>query len=366
MLSYNNKISIMQLQILIVLDIFGTGVMVLPRVVAEHSGQDGWLAVVTATALIAVSAFFITTLAGMFPDKTFFEYSSAILSKPLGALISLLFVIKIIVGCGLQLRFFGEVVRLSMLTSTPFWVVCGIMLLISAYAASKGYEVRARIGEILIFIVLLPLAYVFLTVSGDIDFTNLMPCFVAKPEDLAISSYAAAFAFGGIELCLLVFPYINRPKQARKGVMQVVAVIGALMTVVTCVTIARFGPFEIKNQLWPVLKMMDASGAAGSFMERQEALIMSFWIVSIFAVVNAGLFFSSLLLKDVVKKGKHFSYILAVIPLVFGIAVYPENLVKAYEYNNFINITLGVLYMFILPPVMLVIAKLRGFGKGNV
>lgn len=363
MLSYNNKISVTQLQILLTLDIFGTGVLVLPRVVAEFSGQDGWLAVIIATALVMLSAFFITTLGGLFPGKTFFEYSSDILSKPIGTAVTLLFVIRIIAGCGMQLRFFGEIVRLSMLTATPFAVVCGIMLLTGAYAASKGYEVRARIGEILIFIVLLPIIFVFVTASTDIDFTNLMPVFAAKPVDLAASGFWAAFSFSGIELCLLVFPYVNRPESVRKGVVLAVAAIGVLMALITCVTIARFGPEEIQNQLWPVLKMMDTTAMPGSLMERQEALIMSFWIVSVFAVVSASLFFSSLMLRDVVKKGRRSIYVLLAAVIIFAVSFYPENLVRTFEINNFINTTLGVFYMFVLPPVMLITAKLRGLGK---
>ena len=362
MLSINDKISVRQLQVLLILDVFGTGVTVLPRRVADHAGQDGWMCVLLAMAAVAFFSLIMTSLAGRFPDQNFVEYTSRIMTRPVGILISVSFVIKIVVMTGLELRFFGEIIRQIMLADTPFTVICLSMLLLGGYTAAKGYETRARLAEILIFIVFLPILFVFAIAATDVDFSNLLPVMTAEPRGILEGSYTAIFAFSGIDFCLLAFPYLQRPKNARKAVAQSIILIGVFMTLITVVTIARFGPYDLKRQIWPVLEMMDTVNLPGSFLERQGALVMSFWMISVFAIVNAGLFFSSLLLRDICQKGKHSTYILIVIPIIFGISFLPKNLTETFDLYRWMNNTFGIAFFLFIPLILLIVAKLRKAG----
>lgn len=363
MLSLNDKISVRQLQILLILDIFGTGVIILPRRVAEFVNQDGWIVIILTTILAMGFAFIVTSIGRMFPKDTFLTYCAKIVSKPIAIALSLGLVIKIIVNISMELRFFGEILRQTMLSKTPFGVICTGMILVSAYAAAKGIEAQARMAEILIFLVFVPLTFVFLIAALDVDFSNLLPVMVAKPNDLLRGSFFTGVAFNGLEFGLLVFPYMQRPKHVRKGLIHAVSLIGAFMLMITVITIAKFGPFDVKRQIWPVLEMMDVIDFPGAFIERQDALIMSFWIISVFSIVAAGLFFSSVLLKDVFKKATHSTYILICIPIVVGISYMPKNVTAVYSIMDFMYITFGIAYLLVIPVLLLVIAKLRGLGK---
>jgi spore germination protein len=112
--------------------------------------------------------------------------------------------------------------------------------------------------------------------------------------------------------------------------------------------------------MWPVLKMMDTISLPGSVVDRQGALIMTFWIISAYATINAALFFSSLLLKDVVGRGRHSYYILALIPIIAILAHLPENLVAVYDYFMLSHHTFGLATMVVLPLLILIVAKIRG------
>lgn len=362
MFSLNNKISIRQLQILLVLDIFGTGVIILPRKVAEYGGSDGWIIVIIGTIGALLYAYIITSLISMFPNKNIVEYTSAIINKPIAIIIALLYFIKIIVNIAFELRLFGEIIKATMLANTPFWVVCLTTILLGAYAATKGYEARARIGEVLILLMILPILLVFLISSFGIDYTNILPILKTPKKDLIVGAYITTFAFTSIDFCLLISPYINNHKAIRKSVMQVVIFIGVLFTLITIVATARFGAADVKRQMWPVIEMMDTIAIPGSFIERQGALMMSFWIISIFAIVNASLFFSSLILKDVFKKWNHSTYILICIPIIFIVSYLPENIMEANKFLDFINTTFSITYLFAIPLILLILAKVRKLG----
>lgn len=92
---------------------------------------------------------------------------------------------------------------------------------------------------------------------------------------------------------------------------------------------------------------------------------MTFWIISAYATINAALFFSSLLLKDVVKRGKHSYYILGLVPIIAILAHLPENLVSVYEYFNLANSTFGLATMVAIPLLLFIIAKIRRFKRAE-
>jgi spore germination protein len=166
-------------------------------------------------------------------------------------------------------------------------------------------------------------------------------------------------AFTGLETILLVTPFAARPHSLRKGLQQAVIFVGVFMIFVTVITIAKFGPLDITHQLWPTLEMMDIIDLPGSFIERQDALIMSFWIISNFAILNSGLFFSSVLLKDVVGKGKHSLYIIICMPIILLAAVALLDVGETERIIDYIYYTLGVGFMVLLPIILLVAARFR-------
>ncbi len=360
-LSYNNKISNRQLQLLLILDVFGTGVLALPRRAAQYADQDGWLVVIVAALIALAYTYVINSLARRFPGMSFFDYTSKLISRPLGILISLGFVIKIFVFAALELRLFCEIVNQTMLVNTPPWIILVSMLLVSAFAAAKGYETRARMGEVLIFVVLIPLIIIFCLALSDVDFSNLMPMFTTPPERIFEGGLNIALAFTGFEFCLLAYPYLARPKTARKVAAHSVIFVGVLSLAIVLLTLAKFGPLDILVQNWPVLELMDLITIPGSFIERQDALMLSFWIVSVFAIINASLFFSSLLMKDVIKAGRHSFYILLAVPVIFILSLLPRNLAHVFQLMDAVYFIGGGLYLVVIPVLLLIIAKLRRF-----
>lgn len=363
MIWFNDRISIRQLQLLLILNIFGTGVILLPRFVAQQAGHDGWILIILATAIAVFCTYIITTLGRKFPSHSFYEYSCIILSKPMAFILSIGFVLRLIFHIALELRIFGEIVSQTMLYNTPFSVVCIVVLLVSGFASAKGYETRARIAEILALIIFLPITIMFFLAAFNVDFTNLLPIMQSSPQSIFKGGFYTLSAFAGIELILMVYPYMSNYNNVKKGTIHAVILLGIFMTIITIITIARFGAYDIQNQMWPIIEMMDSTALPGSFLQRQGVFIMSFFIISLFAVVNAGLFFSSIILKSIIKKGRHSYYVGAVMTITFFISLAPRNMIDVYKYLDLVFITFGLAYMLVIPIILLLVAKMRGLGE---
>lgn len=366
MFSNDGFISVRQLKILLMLDIFGKSITIFPRRVVEIGGQNGWLIVVLGLIFSVTSLFVINSVAKKYPNDSFVDYVCKIAGKPLGILISIGFIAKIIINVSLELRIFSEILKEIMLFNTPFFIISFSMLFVGTYMASRGYEARGRIAEILVFVVFIPLAFVFFITIFDVDFSNLKPFLkeINGAEMIGGGIYSL-FYFSGIEFVFLIYPYIREKKKVQKATISSTIMIGIVMIFISVITIARFGKYDIVHQILPVLEMMDTIDLPGSFIERQDAFIMTFWIIAIFMIINSGIFFSSLIFKDLLKKGTHSRYIYICAIVIYIISFLPKNISQTYKAMEMSYIIFGTLYIIVLPLFLLIMYKIRGLKGEN-
>lgn len=360
MLAANGKITIRQLQILILLSAMGTGIIVLPRRVAEFAGQDGWMVVVgliTLAVLIgALISAALTAATKHKPGAGFIEFTGYLLTRPVAYICGIALWIKLVFSAGLELRVFMEITQAVMLPQTPIPAVSIAVLLVCAYAAAKGMETRARVAEVLFAIMALPFIFLIVLAFFDTNFSNLQPVMVTSAQNLLQGILRLGFIFTGLECLLLVSPFVKKCKNMGRHIAVALGFAGAIILLITVLTIAKFGP-GVVSQPWPVLRMMDMLNIPGSFIERQEALMFSFWIITAFAIGNTMLFFGGLLVKDMFKpKGKHLGVIVTG-GAAFTVSIFPWN--DVYPILDFIYLTGGVFFMVVLPVVLLIVAKIR-------
>jgi spore germination protein len=377
MLSANQKISLRQLQILIIVNALGTGLIVLPKRAAEYAAQDGWLVVIGLVLLAMILGALIITAAGAAAnagtstEASFIELTKRVFPKPMAYLFAMGLFVKLILNAGLEMRVFATIVRQMLLQNTPLAVISGVMLAVCAYSAAKGIETRARAAEVLL--VLLAIIFIiFLTIAFlDVDFSNLRPVAKTPPGRVLSGVAGLGYIFTGLECLLLITPYMKRNNNhqhqsrwvknpERRGVVMAIAVAGGFITLLTLLTIAKFGPHELPHQPWPVLRLMSMVTLPGSFVARQDALVMSFWIISVFALCNMFLYFSALLARDIMKnRGKHKYYVWGCAAAVLAVACLPIYGEQIYRWMDSVYMTFGIFYLFIFPLLLLGSIKIK-------
>ncbi|MCL2372372.1 MAG: Ger(x)C family spore germination protein [Defluviitaleaceae bacterium] len=364
MLSTNKKISLRQFQILVVLCAMGTGVIVLPRRVAEVAGVDGWIIVVGLTVIAMGVGWLVSAAmgeAGKFGGG-FLAGVGGFVGRPLAFVLGVLLWIKIVFSAGLELRVFLGITREVLLPHTPLLVVGAVMVLLCGYGAAKGIETKARVGEILLGVMVLPVVFLVGLAFFSADFSNLQPVFTAEPRSLVSGIFGLGFIFTGMEMLLLVRPFLAREKNMGRAVLAALGVAGAFITLVTIITIAEFGP-AVVNQPWPVLRLMDMLSLPGAFVQRQEALMFSFWIITTFMLVSCMLWGGGTLAKEALRiRGLSMGALLTG-AAVFGVAAIPWDGDEIYKRLDFMYITFGLFFLVILPVFLLAAAKARQLTK---
>ena len=362
MLSSNQKITLRQFQILFILEAFGTGFVVLPRLAANHAKQDAWL---VALLLLVPGVFFVWMVSGTarhFGGEHFASYTKRLLSTPISALICFMLWAKILFCAGLELRLFGEIVRALLLNQTPFAAVYILILAVAAYVAALGIEARARLAEILIVLIAVPLTVLGAIALFSIDISNLMPALVTPPQNLARGVLSLGFIFTGIEFMWLAFPFLNNPREGHKAATRAISFAIILMAIITAFTLAKFGPLNVQVLQWPVLKMMDMLNIPGSLIARQEALILSFWMLSVFAFSAASLFYGAVLGRDKIGRGQHSHWVLFSAVIVCAVAMLPIGREQIYHLLHWIFVIFGLGFWVLLPIILTIARKLRTKG----
>jgi len=338
----------------------GTGVIVLPRRVAQFAGQDGWIIVVGLIILAVLVGLLISaavsTATKTRPNAGFIEFTGHLLTRPVAYICGIVLWLKLVFAAGLELRVFMEITQNVMLPQTPLPAVSIVVLLVCAYAAAKGMETRARVAEVLFAVMVLPFLFLVALAFFDTDFSNLQPVLVAPPSNLLEGTLRLGFIFTGLECLLLVSPFIRKGKHMGRHVAVALGFAGGVILLITVLTIAKFGP-GVASQPWPVLRMMDMLNIPGSFIERQEVLMFTFWIITAFAIGNTMLFFGGVLVKDMFKpKAKHLGVIVTM-GAAFAVSVFPWG--DVYRVLDFMYMTVGVFFLVVLPLVLLLAAKLK-------
>lgn len=360
MFSDNQKISLRQLQILLIIDMFGTTIITLPRKVVEYSSQDGWIIVVGMIIVGSVYAYILATLASMFKDETIIEFGKRLLPKLLYYLVIAGLVIKILVSTAMELRVFSEIVNQMLLYNTPVAVIIITLLLTASYVARKGFESRARLGELLIGLMFIPLLFILFAIILKPDLQNLLPFLKTPKKEIFKGIAELGFSFHGLEFILLVYPFLGNKKNSKKAIVEAIIVLGIAMLIITIVTIVRFGPNDISRQIWPVMQLMQAINIPGSFMERQDAFIISFWILSVFMLVSAGLHFTSIIFARLTKATESYYFVFPLLPILYILALLPENVVETYTIMDWMEKYFGVAYLIVIPVLLIIIAKIKG------
>ena len=160
MLFDNNKISLRQMQILIIANNLALGLIILPELfsgglIINNLALLFFLVLIIMLVLNSIKKnydsdqdLFYNILG---PNKNL-DKNKSLYKNNLG--LKILFwplLIKIIFSTGLELKLFADIIKSYILPDTNKFITSAILILISLYLVFKGYETRARLCEILIW-----------------------------------------------------------------------------------------------------------------------------------------------------------------------------------------------------------------------
>lgn len=300
MFSSNQKISGRQMGRLLVYDMMGISTLLLPGMLAQSMGADGIFAILFALIPALGVSYLIERAA---KDKTAGYTNLVQKSVPpfLSRLIFLFYILEGIWVAGYALYLFGDFIMRNLLKEESFWLIIVIGILLGGYGIREGIEGRARIYELLFWVLLLPLLLMLLLAARDVDTSYWTPVF-AHDAGSFLKGTALVFVFYMIILFALFFlPYLREDVQAGMQIRKSLIITAVLNAAVYLICLGVFGSSTLAGLPYPVLTLMSMVKLPGGFFERQDAFMVAIWFFTLYALMNTGMFYASELCRNLIK-----------------------------------------------------------------
>lgn len=362
MFAENRKISLRQLQILLLLDQLGTEVLFLPAVLAKSGGRACWIIALVSGGVFVLLSLLLTGIGSRMPHGTAVEWCRDCFGGFLGNLVLVGLAVKLLLDGMLELRIFSEIICRSMLPATPVWVISLVVLAVAGSLAAQGTECRGRAAELLFFFVAIPLVILLIAVAISARYQRILPLELPSFGEIRGGIAAMSVVFQGLIFLYFIYPDLKHPNRTRKAVLKSTACTAVLVTVMVFLSLAIYGADILSDRLLPTLQMLERVSFTGVFLTRQDVLLLWFWMASVTIFLSGTLFFGSLLgvrmCQQPEKKRKLWLWVS--LAAIFAASLLPENLSEADRLRQQVAPWGNLIYLVLVPAALLLCSRKEG------
>ncbi|WP_051541187.1 GerAB/ArcD/ProY family transporter [Caldalkalibacillus mannanilyticus] len=278
----NGKISPNQFTLLVTLSMIGSPILLLPSMLAIEAKQDAWITAILGVGMGLLVICLYNMVGRRMKNTTFIQYHQAVLGKWMGSLVSLLYLAYFFLISALDLRDIGEFMITHTLGETPIEAILILFTAIVVMGARLGMEVLARTAQIFFPWVLLMFSILVIFVLPEVSLDRAKPILDEGMLPVFRGAYQfVGFPFFEMVVFLMIFPYVNKAKQAGKAFLKGGLIGGTFLIIVTSLSILVLGEDISARSIFPSY-LLAKRISIGDFIERIEAVVAGIWMITIF------------------------------------------------------------------------------------
>lgn len=300
----------------------GTVFVIIAREVTQSAGFDSYLVVPAAYLLTLAPILLAMAFNRFFHGLRFGQYSQKILGPIAGKIVALLFAGTAAATTSILLRRDSSLVAEALMPETPLWFFMVLQLSLAFYALSQGFEVYARVCQVLFIAVGGSLLFLFLAALPFIDFENFFPILARGVKPLAAGAMpVVAFSAQYMMLGGVLVAHMRQPQRSlRTGILGWLGA-GFFLSLVVLAVQGIFSPTQVVKFLNPPLELAKVI-QLGGLARGVEALLVAAWMVAgLFQ--GAGFYYmAAVTLNDVFAKPGYKGWLAILFVLIVGMA-YP-------------------------------------------
>ncbi|PEL08377.1 GerAB/ArcD/ProY family transporter [Bacillus sp. AFS017336] len=354
------KISINQLICLVILTQVGVSVLSIPYKMSQIAGYDSWMSIIIGGAIAQISILIIYQLGKSYPDRPLQQYISSIVGKPLGSIINLILAAYCAESCLMVIVSYTDVINRWLLFETPWFVLIGLLFIITTYIASSTLRSISTITRSIMGMFLICFVIIFISGMGQGDWRHFFPIGNHGIAPIIKGAIPAFWAFAGYELLLYVFPFVKCKN--KKDILIAMSVANGITTLfylfISVIVTYNFSEHQLKfipepmvfilrKFRWPVVQSLDI-------------LFLTIWLSVSLVTAFVYLFLSARYLaflgRKEIRNHTLLVWIIAIICFVAGIFFSDRHLISQFsEYHN----TSTAIIILGVPTLILLISIVR-------
>lgn len=299
MFSENQKISMRQMTRLLVYDMIGISTLMLPRFLAGVLGADG----IFAFFLALIPAFAVVWLLERSVSGSWKDFGEHMRRIPLWLRIPILifYICEGVLAAGYGVYLLGDLILQNLLPDESYWLIILILILLGGYGIWRGIEGRARVYEILFWILMAPLLLMLLLAARDVDTWYWTPVFSHGLWEMILGTGAVFLFYLIVIFAFFLTPYLQNSRMAGYSCRKSLLITAFLNGAVYLVLLGNFGVNALASMPYAVIDLMSMVKLPGGFFERQDAFMVAIWFFTLYAFINTGMFYASDILRFLVK-----------------------------------------------------------------
>lgn len=256
---------------------------------ASAAGKDAWLSVLLSTALGTCLIAMFLILMRLHPGLTLVEWFPAQFGQWLGTPIAWFYMLMFLYNSSRTLGDVKDLIPTTILPDTPNWVILGVFMIAIAYALFSGIEVIARLGEIIlpVLLVLFLVEIILVFGSDTIRIERLQPVVgegwgrIWKgiwPTGIQ-QSFAETLEFA------MIWTLIKQPERIAKTTILATLLYGILLSTFDALAVLTFGEEVFSSSTYPLYRLVKIISIA-DFLENLDALGILYFLGFVFFKVT--------------------------------------------------------------------------------
>ncbi|NQX71766.1 GerAB/ArcD/ProY family transporter [Paenibacillus alba] len=338
-----NKITSTQLAFFTIQTAIGEGALTLPYSLHTVSAGDGWISLILAGITSQIVIVLIWQICRKYPELTLIEILPKLVGKPIGMVISLLFVAYFTALASIVLLNYTKIISSWVFPTTPRWIIMTIMMFTTYYLAKESLRMIARF-EVLMSSILVILMGLILFPLFKGNALYLLPIGISGSWDIIKGVENAAIAMAGFELMFVVYPLIQSGERTILKTMMLsysIVTLFYLLIVIACFIFFSSDELDIVPE--PVLYMLKA--VSFRFFERTDLIFLSFWITIVMTSIANYVFFAAASIQKLLKVKQPSLVTLIVVIICWLLVVLPSDFLLIERLNAwFSRVTLIMIY----------------------
>ena len=343
---------------------FVHGSLLLLSLIDESMKQDAWLAIVSGFVFSIPFFMSYVFLCKRFPGKSLIQIHDIVYGNVLGKILSICYAGFFTLLVAYNYRLIVQFINGYIMPETPPVVIYITIALICAYAVKKGIHTIASMSMYIVIFVILSAVITFLLLLDKMDFTNFLPMFNVSAEEFIRSTcLVAAIPFCDLLFLFMVIPYVGSVKKIGRYVMigsGIITLVYLLIVVRITATLGISSSLYTESSFQSV-RMIDI----GEFLTRMELVVALGLIASLFIKISVLHFAAVKSISELLKLKSYKTLLLPFVGIGIVLAMISFDSSVAFEETADYHIVLAAPFGFILPPLTLLIAKMRKLPKNT-
>ena len=353
------KISHIQLRGLMVSAVVGIGVLSMQNSLAGIMGTDGWMAIILTGILIIPVLVVYDRIFKIHPGKDFFEIVKSTLGPILYYFVLAILLVYLVLAMSIVSRILGELIKIILLQATPVKIIIIVFIIATSYIASYEIDSIARMGYLLYPITIVFTLFIVLLSLPKADFTHLLPVFRSDFKSIIKGVADSTFSFFGFEILLFAIPFVEKKENVLKSSVIGAITITLIYLVLFLMALTHFSLEQIKNFNYPILVLVRQLDLPGFFLENLDGVVMALWVMVVFSTMAPLYFASGKVLSKIFNTKKHKYFIWALIPVIYGISIIPDNFILIDEMlKRYYNIC-AYIAVILIPLLILIVSYVK-------